>query len=242
MCQAGSQPCPSAPQSRAGLLLSLTLPRSFSYLKVLLLVQLHRCAATEAEAILCPVPYSQTCCVISVKFTWSSALPDKKSFLIVRTVYWMSLNNSIQVQSNSFNNPGGKALLSILYSNKQAQRGGVTCPSLCSGSQWNLDSGCSKEEWIWLHVSCFFYFNPCILLFLLQVKNVTYSLKYTEEHILKNSHIFHSYRNKKFHNREQHLSCWRFIGTSWPNLHGQLKNKWFLHQEVWNNQPYSLPF
>ena len=163
-------------------------------------------------------------------------------FLIVRTVYWMSLNNSIQVQSNSSNNPGGKALLSILYSNKQAQRGGVTCPSLCSGSQWNLDSGCSKEEWIWLHVSCFFYFNPCILLFLLQVKNVTYSLKYTEEHILKNSHIFHSYRNKKFHNREQHLSCWRFIGTSWPNLHGQLKNKWFLHQEVWNNQPYSLPF
>ena len=38
--------------------------------------------------------------------------------------------------------------------------------------------------------------------FLLQVKNVTYSLKYTEEHILKISHIFHSYRDKKFHNRE----------------------------------------
>lgn len=124
-------------------------------------------------------------------------------FLIVRPFFYrMSLKNSIQVHSNSSNNPWGKALLSILYSKKQAQRGGVTCPRLCSGSHWNLDSGCSKEERIWLHVSCFFYFNPCILLFLLQVKNVTYSLKYTEEHIVKISHIFHSYRDKKFYNRE----------------------------------------
>ena len=32
---------------------------------------------------------------------------------------------------------------------------------------------------------CFFYFNFCILLFLLQVKNVAYSLTYTGQPILK---------------------------------------------------------
>lgn len=49
MCQAGSQPCPNVPQSRAGSLLSLTLPRCFSYLKVHLPVQLHRCVAREVK-------------------------------------------------------------------------------------------------------------------------------------------------------------------------------------------------
>ena len=51
-----------------------------------------------------------------------------------------------------------------------------------AGSTWK----CNQEEQIWLHVRCvFFYFNLCILLLLLQVKNVAYSLKYTGEPILE---------------------------------------------------------
>ena len=37
--------------------------------------------------------------------------------------------------------------------------------------------------------------------------------------------IFHSYRNKKFQNREQHLSYWRFTRTSKPDLHRQLQEQ-----------------
>ena len=59
-----------------------------------------------------------------------------------------------------------------------------------------------------------------------QVKNVAYSLKYTGSSILKplpfkGIILFHSYRDKKFQNRKQHLSFGGFTGTLWPDLPGQ---------------------
>lgn len=44
---------------------------------------------------------------------------------------------------------------------------------------------CNGEEQILLHVGSFFFFNFCMLLLLLQVKNVAYCLKYTRQPILK---------------------------------------------------------
>ena len=35
----------------------------------------------------------------------------------------------------------------------------------------------------------------------------------------------HSYRDRNLQNIEQHVSCWRFIGISWPDLHGQMKEQ-----------------
>ena len=35
----------------------------------------------------------------------------------------------------------------------------------------------------------------------------------------------HWYRDKKLQNRESHLSCWRFIGTWWTDLQGQLQEQ-----------------
>ena len=52
----------------------------------------------------------------------------------------------------------------------------------------------------------------------------------------------HWYRDKKLQNRESHLSCWRFIGTWWTDLQGQLQDKGFLHQEVCNNHPHHQSF
>lgn len=58
---AGRQPAmPYAPQSGAGLLLSLTLPGSSLYPKDLLLIQLHRLEAREAGATLYSDPFSTT--------------------------------------------------------------------------------------------------------------------------------------------------------------------------------------
>lgn len=51
---------PHAPQSGAGLLLSLTLPGSSLYLKDLLLTQLRRLEAREAGATLYSIPSSTT--------------------------------------------------------------------------------------------------------------------------------------------------------------------------------------
>ena len=35
----------------------------------------------------------------------------------------------------------------------------------------------------------------------------------------------HSYRDKKLQKREKYLSCWRFAGTLWPDLCGQLQEQ-----------------
>ena len=51
----------------------------------------------------------------------------------------------------------------------------------------------------------------------------------------------YSYRNKKLQNREEHLSCWRFIETFRPDLLDTYKDKGFQHQEVCNNQPHPSP-
>ena len=37
--------------------------------------------------------------------------------------------------------------------------------------------------------------------------------------------LFHSNRDQKFQNRKYHLSCWRFTGTLWPDLGGQLQEQ-----------------
>ena len=50
---------------------------------------------------------------------------------------------------------------------------------LCFIPQVLEKSECNMEEQIWLCTGRFFYFNLCILLLLLQVKNIAYSLKYT---------------------------------------------------------------
>ena len=42
--------------------------------------------------------------------------------------------------------------------------------------------------------------------------------------IFKSIILFHSYRDKKLQNRE-YLSCWRFIGTLWSDLGGQLQEQ-----------------
>ena len=58
-----------------------------------------------------------------------------------------------------------------------------------------------------LYQICFFYFNLGILLLLLQVKDMSYSMKYTEQPSLKALTFkgysrFHSYRDKKLQNRK----------------------------------------
>ena len=72
-------------------------------------------------------------------------------------------------------------------------------PMLCS-----LVIGKNRSDSILI---CFFYFNLCILLLLLQVEHVACSLKYTGWPILKaltfkGVTLFHSYRDEKLQNRE----------------------------------------
>ena len=60
----------------------------------------------------------------------------------------------------------------------------------------------------------------------LRVKNVAHSRKYIGEPVLKvltfkSMRVFHSYRDEKWQNREEHCPYRRFIGTSWPDLFGQ---------------------
>ena len=66
----GRQPAvPQYPAQQNWLAALLNPAQVVFYLKVHLLVQLHRCVAGEVEAILWSVPSStQTCCVTSGKF------------------------------------------------------------------------------------------------------------------------------------------------------------------------------
>ena len=99
-------------------------------------------------------------------------------------------------------------------------QGGLTC---CDS--WS----CKESDWTkplnWTELKL------CILLILLQVKNVAYSLKETGYSLLKaltfkGVIFFHLYRNKKSQNGESHLSSWRLTGTCWLDLWTAARTKY----------------
>lgn len=94
----------------------------------------------------------------------------------------------------------------------------------------------TTEEQIWLHIKCFFHFNLCILLVLLQVKNpLIWSTYYM--YTKKTVGAFILEASRKDPERQQVLSFWRHH----RGLYGGcgIWSQVILRQRIWERDEYT---